>query len=44
MSTPINIITKNLGIIDGLETIEIINADTGEVIGLNQTTVNNITD
>ena len=37
MSTSINIIAKNIGIVDGLETIEIINADTGEVIGYNQT-------
>lgn len=34
-----NIITKDLGVIDGLQTWEVINADTGETIGYNQTAV-----
>lgn len=36
MTESINVITKDLGIIDGLQTFEVINADTGETIGFNQ--------
>lgn len=36
MGNPTNIILKDLGVIDGLQTYEVINADTGEVIGYNQ--------
>ena len=32
-----NIELKDLGIINGLQTFEVINADTGETIGFNQT-------
>ena len=30
---------KDLGVIDGFQTWEVSNADTGEVIGYNQTTI-----
>lgn len=32
-----NIVKKSMGIVDGMETLEVINADTGEVIGYDQT-------
>jgi hypothetical protein len=35
----INVKFKELGIIDGMKTTQVINADTGEVIGYNQTSV-----
>ena len=38
MTESINVITKDLGIIDGLQTFEVIDADTGETIGYNQST------
>lgn len=34
----LNVKFVDLGIIDGLKTTQVINADTGEVIGYNQTT------
>ena len=39
MSDAINVEFKELGIIDGMITTQVINADTGEVIGYNQTAV-----
>jgi hypothetical protein len=33
----LNIELKDIGIVDGLQTYEVIDKDTGEVIGLNQT-------
>ncbi len=39
MSDAINVEFKELGIIDGLQTWEVINADTGQVIGYNQSAV-----
>ena len=39
MSESINVEFKELGIIDGMITTQVINADTGEVIGYNQTAV-----
>ena len=39
MSEAINVEFKELGIIDGMKTTQVINADTGEVIGYNQTAV-----
>ena len=37
MDEPVNVTFKDLGIVDGMVTVEVINADTGEVIGYNQT-------
>jgi hypothetical protein len=37
MTYAIKVTLKDLGIVDGLQTWEVINADTGEVIGYNQT-------
>lgn len=37
MEQPINVELKDLGIIDGLHTFEVIDTDTGETIGYNQT-------
>jgi hypothetical protein len=37
MTNPINVELKDLGIINGMITTQVINADTGEVIGYNQT-------
>jgi hypothetical protein len=39
MSESVNEILNYIGIINGLQTWEVINADTGEVIGYNQTAV-----
>jgi hypothetical protein len=39
MSDSINVEFKELGIVDGLITVEVIDADTGQVIGYNQTAV-----
>jgi len=39
MSDSINVEFKELGIVDGLMTVEVIDADTGQVIGYNQTAV-----
>ena len=39
MSDAINVEFKELGIIDGMITTQVINADTGEVIGYNQSAV-----
>lgn len=39
MTDPIKVIRKDLGVIDGLKTWEVINADTGEVIGYDQSEV-----
>jgi hypothetical protein len=39
MSDSINVELVELGIINGLITTQVINADTGEVIGYNQTAV-----
>jgi hypothetical protein len=36
MDEPVNVTFKDLGIVNGLVTVEVINADTGEVIGYNQ--------
>lgn len=36
MTNPINVTTKDLGVIDGLQTFEVIDAGTGETIGYNQ--------
>ena len=36
MDDPVNVRFEDLGIINGLVTVEVINADTGEVIGYNQ--------
>jgi hypothetical protein len=32
-----NIIKKSLGLVDGMETLEVTDADTGEIIGYDQT-------
>jgi hypothetical protein len=32
-----NIIKKSIGIVDGMETLEVTDADTGEIIGYDQT-------
>jgi hypothetical protein len=37
MDEPVNVILKDLGVVNGIVTVEVINADTGEVIGYNQT-------
>lgn len=37
MSDSIKVTRKDLGVIDGLQTWEVINADTGEVIGYDRT-------
>lgn len=37
MNNSINVKFKELGVIDGMVTTQVINADTGEVIGTNQT-------
>jgi hypothetical protein len=37
MSDAVNVELKDLGIINGMHTTQVINADTGEVIGYNQT-------
>jgi len=34
---PVTIETNYIGVVDGLQTWEVINTDTGEVIGYNQT-------
>lgn len=39
MSDAINVEFKELGIINGMKTTQVINADTGEVIGYNQSVV-----
>lgn len=39
MSSPVNVTFNDLGIINGYHTVEVINADTGETIGVNQTPV-----
>jgi hypothetical protein len=39
MTDAINVEFKELGIIDGIKTTQVINADTGEVIGYNQTAI-----
>lgn len=39
MTDAINVTRKDLGVIDGLQTWEVINADTGETIGYDQTSV-----
>jgi hypothetical protein len=39
MSDSINVEFKELGIIDGMITTQVINADTKEIIGYNQTAV-----
>ena len=39
MSDAVNVEFKELGIIDGMITTQVLNADTGEVIGYNQTAV-----
>jgi len=39
MDAPIRVTFRDIGIVDGLQTVEVIDADTGEVIGLNQTAV-----
>ena len=39
MNEPIRVTLRDIGIVDGLQTVEITNADTGEVIGFNQTVV-----
>ena len=39
MSDSINVEFKELEIINGIKTIAVLNADTGEVIGYNQTAV-----
>jgi len=36
MDEPVNVILKDLGVFNGIVTVEVINADTGEVIGYNQ--------
>lgn len=36
MTDPIKVTRKDLGVIDGLQTWEVINADTKEVIGYDQ--------
>lgn len=35
----VNIEFKELGIVDGMKTTQVINADTGEVIGYNQSAI-----
>jgi hypothetical protein len=39
MSDAINVEFKELGIINGIKTTQVIDADTGEVIGYNQSVV-----
>lgn len=39
MSEAINVEFKELGIIDGMKTTQVINADTGEIIGYNQSAI-----
>jgi hypothetical protein len=39
MNDAINVEFVELGIIDGMKTTKVINADTGEVIGTNQTAI-----
>lgn len=39
MNDSINVEFVELGIIDGMKTTQVINADTGEVIGYNQSAV-----
>jgi hypothetical protein len=39
MSDSVNVEFKELGIINGMKTTQVINADTGEVIGYNQTLI-----
>jgi hypothetical protein len=39
MGDSVKVEFKELGIIDGMKTTQVINADTGEVIGYNQTVV-----
>jgi len=39
MSDSVNVEFKELGIVEGLMTVEVIDADTGQVIGYNQTAV-----
>jgi hypothetical protein len=39
MGDSVNVEFKELGIIDGMKTTQVINADTKEVIGYNQTAV-----
>lgn len=36
ITEPIKVIVKDLGVIDGLQTAVRINADTGEIVGYNQ--------
>ena len=44
MNDSINVTFNDIGIIDGLHTIEVINADTDEAIGFNQSMVEEIPD
>jgi hypothetical protein len=39
VSDSINVEFKELGIVDGMKTTQVINADTGQVIGYNQSAV-----
>jgi hypothetical protein len=39
LSDSVNVEFKELGVINGMKTTQVINADTGEVIGYNQTAV-----
>ena len=34
-----NIIKKHIGIVDGMETLEVTDADTGEIFGYDQTAI-----
>jgi hypothetical protein len=42
MNDAINVELKDLGIINGMITTQVINADTGEVIGYNQTALEEV--
>jgi hypothetical protein len=42
MTDSVNVELKDLGIINGMITTQVINADTGEVIGYNQTALEEV--
>jgi hypothetical protein len=44
MDKPINVTFNDIGIVNGLQTVEVIDLDTNEIIGFNQTAVEEITD
>jgi hypothetical protein len=44
MDKPINVTFNNIGIVNGLQTVEVIDLDTNEIIGFNQTAVEEVPD